>query len=404
MPQLRCTAYPLDAHERVDVIGQAGSAQLFSRDGLAIVAKGSALALELPRGLSDEGQLEAARGQLAAIATEANAPAPLALGAFGFLPDAPARFDVPELTYLEGEEDRWLLHVGPRGSDPGKAAALRAMAHGDAVAAKRAPAVVDLEASRGPYEAAVASALERIGGDPDRKIVLSREVVLDGQADPVAILRRLHDLEPSCTLYAVVAGEGRFVGASPELLMRRLRRSFESFPLAGTVALAEGSAAVHRLSLSEKDRREHALVVQDLIERLRPSCAELVVPASPSVVVLRSVAHLGTRIMGRGGADVLDLLAAIHPTPAVGGLPRDWALDAIAELEGHDRGLWAGAVGWFNAEGDGEFVLGIRGAFCEPGRTRVPAGAGIVQGSLPEAEARETAYKISAITDAVELS
>ena len=398
------TAYRLTGEQQVDVVGHGASADLFSREGQVVLGLGAALTIDLPEGLTSSEALESATASLATIQLAGPGPAPVALGAFGFLPGAPARFVVPELTYLDLDGERFVLHVGETDTPPSLDEALAKLAAPEGPEEAGPSREVDLEASRPAYEQAVASALERIGGDPDRKIVLAREVELIGHADPVAILRRLHDLEPSCTLYAVSAGEERFVGASPELLVRRRGRSFESFPLAGTVALAEGSAAVHRLTLSEKDRREHGLVVQDLIERLRPLCAELVVPAAPSVVVLRSVAHLGTQVLGKGGASALALLAAIHPTPAVGGLPREWALQAIAELEEHDRGLWAGAVGWFNASGDGEFVLGIRGAFCSASSTRVPAGAGIVEGSDPQAEARETAYKIRAITDAVELA
>ena len=401
---LTCTAYRLASHQQVDVVGHGATADLFSREGQVILGLGAALRIDLPNGLASGEALGSATAALSDIELLGPGPAPVALGAFGFLPSSPARFVVPELTYLEVDGERYVLHVGAAGTAPDLEAALDRLASPEHPIVAGPSREVDLEPSRPDYEAAVASALARIDGDPDRKIVLARQVSLPGRADPVAILRRLHDLEPSCTLYAVPAGDERFVGASPELLVRRRGRSFESFPLAGTVALAEGSAAVHRLTLSEKDRREHGLVVQDLIERLRPLCAELVVPATPSVVVLRSVAHLGTQVLGKGGASALDLLAAIHPTPAVGGLPREWALEAIAELEEHDRGLWAGAVGWFNADGDGEFVLGIRGAFCSASSTRVPAGAGIVEGSDPQAEARETAYKIRAITDAVELA
>jgi isochorismate synthase EntC len=117
------------------------------------------------------------------------------------------------------------------------------------------------------------------------------------------------------------------------------------------------------------------------------------------------VAHLGTRISGRLAAPVpvLDLLDRLHPTPAVGGTPRDEALGAIAEGEPDDRGYWAGPVGWTDATGDGEWMIGIRSARLDGDGTTLTlrAGSGIVAGSDPAAEAEETNVKLAAVLDAV---
>ncbi|MEI6454119.1 MAG: isochorismate synthase [Actinomycetes bacterium] len=411
MSGLAATAYRLESKHEIDYIALGVEGRLFGHDNQVVAGLGAALEIHLPEGLEDTAAFSAAGHSLEAIhLRSSDAPAPRALGSFGFLPSSPGNFVVPEISYLEREGEAWLVHVGAGEDQPSLDALLKTVAQASGPRQReRASAMlaIDLHEGVADYEKAVNRALELIDGRSDRKIVLARQLIVRVGINALELLKRLHELEPSCTLYAIPNGQEQFVGASPELLLRRMGRQVETFPLAGTVALSEGPAAVHQLSLSEKDRREHGLVVQDLIERLRPYCTELIVPAAPSLVMLRSVAHLGTQIFGkiqraRGGpVGVLSLLAAIHPTPAVGGLPRDWALDAITKIETFDRGLWAGAVGWFDQAGDGEFVLGIRGAFCGTDQTRIVAGAGIVQGSEASAEAMETSHKIRSISDAL---
>ena len=141
--------------------------------------------------------------------------------------------------------------------------------------------------------------------------------------------------------------------------------------------------------------------------RLDPFVTELEVPATPSIVELRSVAHLGTRIEGvcsegaTGPAHVVELLSAIHPTPAIGGVPRESALNVITAHEPFSRDFFGGAFGWFDQDGNGEFVLGIRGITLDGPSFSITAGAGIVQGSTPEGESRETNAKLSSILEAV---
>ncbi|HEX4161867.1 MAG TPA: chorismate-binding protein, partial [Acidimicrobiales bacterium] len=164
---------------------------------------------------------------------------------------------------------------------------------------------------------------------------------------------------------------------------------------------------------SGKERAEHRYVVDDIAGMLAPFCEELTVPETPSLVTFRSVAHLGTRIAGRLEAPwptVLRLLDRLHPTPAVGGTPRDDALAAIEAGEPNDRGYWAGPVGWADARGDGEWVIGIRSALLQaddatPGRTGtvlgLRAGSGIVADSDPASEAAETNVKLATVLDTV---
>ncbi|MFI5053710.1 MAG: isochorismate synthase MenF, partial [Acidimicrobiia bacterium] len=193
----------------------------------------------------------------------------------------------------------------------------------------------------------------------------------------------------------VYAIEG-FVGASPELLVRRVGTIVESRPVAGT-SLADGEESLRALAASVKDTREHRYVVDAIVAALGERCEELTVEAIPEVAVFGPVAHLATPIRGRlcePAPNALELARLLHPTPAVGGTPRRPALDAIRALEGFDRGRYAGPVGWVDARGDGEWAIALRGAEIEGTRARLVAGAGIVAGSDPDAEWAETQAKL----------
>jgi isochorismate synthase len=255
------------------------------------------------------------------------------------------------------------------------------------------------------YEEMVRVAIERIESTRLQKVVLSRSAIIraDARLDPLAVIDRMQEREPTCTIFSLPAGDARFVGASPELLVGKSGDLVRSNPLAGTISRTEDDIA--GLVESIKNGEEHRLVVEDIVSLLRPLLAELHVPASPTVVTLRAVRHLGTEITGKvsgtGGLSVIDLLRVIHPTPAIGGVPRSDALTLITEIEIGSRGLFGGAVGWMDADGDGEWVLGIRGALIEEDRAIVRAGAGIVQGSDPHDEAIETRIKLLSILDAL---
>jgi menaquinone-specific isochorismate synthase len=244
-----------------------------------------------------------------------------------------------------------------------------------------------------------------------RKVVLSRpvEVRLQGTLALAAVLRRLRAAEPTCTIFSMPVPDGSFFGASPELLVARHGTRVSAHPLAGTVPrgdTARADADAQRdLAASAKNRAEHRYVVDAIAAALRPYCEELAVPAEPSVVAFRSVAHLGTRINGQLArpVGVLELLEQLHPTPAVGGTPRAEALAFITAHEAGERGHWAGPVGWVGAKGDGEWMIGIRSAQLNvDGSTlAVRAGGGIVADSDPEAEAVEADVKLATVLDAV---
>ena len=261
------------------------------------------------------------------------------------------------------------------------------------------------------YAAAVAEAVERLREGALQKVVLARSCQGELTADinTSAIATRLHSLEPTCTIYATpTADGGRFTGASPELLVSKFDKIVKCHPLAGTISiegLADATAYTKWLQGSPKNRVEHRIVVDEIVAHLRELCDSVVADDEPSIVPLRSVAHLGTDITGEAKKDatVLDFLAKLHPTPAVGGLPREAAEALINELEPFRRGPYAGAVGWFNGQGDGAWWVAIRGILTSGPHFEVWAGAGIVADSDPIAEREETKYKMDSVLHAIGL-
>jgi isochorismate synthase len=395
---------------------------LFDRPGLTLVGWGTALLVE-----ADE-----APGVLAGIPCDDAVQRPgtgvVALGALPFLSARRGHLIVPRFTMgiaqePDGTTHRWATAVGPTdlplpeteelfdaviwqyGSRPESGSA------GDVAITALTTALSSVG-----YRDAVARAVAimRAPGATLEKVVLSRSVTaeLDGPLPLSAVLRRLRAHEPACTIFSFPVPDGTFFGASPELLMARQGRRVTCHPLAGTVARGQTARAdadaQGGLAGSPKDRSEHRFVVDGISAALRPLCDELTVPAEPSLVAFRSVAHLGTRIEGHLGGPgippgVLELVELVHPTPAVGGTPRDLALATIATFEPDPRGYWAGPVGWADAQGDGEWMIGIRSARLHPdGRTiTLRAGAGVVADSDPGAEAAETDVKLTSVLESL---
>ncbi len=261
------------------------------------------------------------------------------------------------------------------------------------------------------YAASVAEAVERLREGILQKVVLARSCQGELSADinTSAIATRLHHLEPTCTIYAMPTTDGRrFTGASPELLVSKIGRTVRCHPLAGTISIegmADTTAYTKWLRGSPKNRVEHRIVVDEIVARLSDHCESVDADSEPSIVPLRSVAHLGTDISGVARSDVtiLDLVTNLHPTPAVGGLPREIAEELIEELEPFRRGAYAGAVGWVNAVGDGAWWVAIRGILTKGPQFEVWAGAGIVVDSDPTAEREETKYKMDSVLHAIGL-
>jgi isochorismate synthase len=260
------------------------------------------------------------------------------------------------------------------------------------------------------YENAVREAAVRIRRGEIRKVVLARtvEVTAGRQLDPRRLAHRLRAVDPAAYTFALPVDSGVLVGASPELLVSRRGLEVRSNPLAGSAPRSgdpgEDRANAEALVRSDKDREEHAIVVDAVAETLRPFCVELTWDPEPVLHETPNVWHLSTRFRGvlRDPAPTaLDLVAALHPTPAVAGEPRDAALATIAELEPFDRGRYSGAVGWVDADGDGEWAIALRCAELRGDRAVLYAGAGIVADSDPARELDETERKFRAFLDAL---
>ncbi|MDP9398849.1 MAG: isochorismate synthase [Actinomycetota bacterium] len=259
------------------------------------------------------------------------------------------------------------------------------------------------------YEKIVAEAVERIGRGELEKVVLARDLVATA-ADPLDLrspLARLAAAYPSCWTFAV---EG-LLGATPELLARREHGLVTSRVLAGTIRRTGDDERdlilAASLARSSKDLEEHEYAVRSVAEALAPHCTAMNVPESPFVLHLPNVMHLATDVAGvlAHGTDSLELAAALHPSAAVCGTPTAVARALIRELEGMDRGRFAGPVGWTGAEGDGEWGLALRCGHVDPDdgrRVRLLAGCGIVAGSDPEAELAETQAKFVPMRDALD--
>lgn len=255
-------------------------------------------------------------------------------------------------------------------------------------------------------------------GSTLQKVVLARALRLaaDAPLDAMAILRRLvaDDLAAYGYLVDLSAAGGRYagmalVGASPELLVARDGDRVTCRPFAGSAPRAADpdvdAAAGAALAASAKDRHEHQLVIDFMADALRPLCRELTFPPTPELSRTTALWHLSTPISGRlrdTATTAMDLTLALHPTPAVGGVPADAAAELIGELEG-DRGFYAGTVGWCDAHGDGRWVVSIRCAqLAADRRTALAhAGGGIVAESDPDDEVAETTTKFTTILTAL---
>jgi menaquinone-specific isochorismate synthase len=262
----------------------------------------------------------------------------------------------------------------------------------------------------GDYRAVVAKAVAMIEAGEFTKIVLARaqEFGSDQPLHPLRVLNGLRQRFPDCYAFSLANGRGQsFIGASPERLVRVSKGVLETEALAGSIrrgaGASEDAALAGTLLRSEKDRREHQHVLAAITARLEHLGLAPEYAAEPGLRRLANVQHLHTPIRATLPENVrlLEVLAALHPTPAVGGAPLAAAVAAIRGLENFPRGLYAGAIGWSNARGGGEFFVGLRSALVDGGTARVYAGAGIVAGSTPEKEFAETELKFKAMLEAL---
>ena len=251
------------------------------------------------------------------------------------------------------------------------------------------------------WAANVEAIREQIRRGVFEKVVAARHCVveLDAGADPLDVLRRLEERFPGCTRFALWKGGATFLGATPELLVSRQGSVVRSEALAGSTE--RGDAA--RMLASHKERAEHQAVVRAVVRALEPFCRSLEFPDTPTVRELPNVLHMHTPVEGKLAepTNILTLVQALQPTPAVGGVPTDKAVSWIVEHEVMGRGWYSAPVGWTDAHGDGEFVVALRSGLLCDGKAWVYAGAGIMADSDSASEYAETELKMQALLGAL---
>ncbi|MDQ8179816.1 isochorismate synthase [Pelagicoccus sp. SDUM812005] len=258
------------------------------------------------------------------------------------------------------------------------------------------------------FQESVGRALERIEAGEFQKIVLAR--ALDLKADqafhPLEILNTLRERYEDCYAFSIANGLGQsFIGASPERLVSVSQGRVNVDVLAGTAPRGKTASEDARFGAglleSEKDRREHKIVHESVCRRLQSLGLQAEGACNPVLKKLQNVQHLFVDVEAElpAGIHLLDLVAELHPTPAVGGMPREAAVPRIKDHESFDRGLYAGPIGWLNAKGEGEFLVGIRSALVDGDTARLYAGVGVVEGSVPEREHLETNLKFQALKE-----
>jgi len=357
------------------------------------------------------------------------------LGGAAFAPGAADRapwtgfgdawFMLPRWTYVhDGTRAHLVLAVDPR--DAASAArwhdelALHQAAAAGARPARRQPALVELQrASADEWREQIVSITDAIAAGQCSKIVAARTctIALAGPVHAAELLAALDQRHADCVRVLVQPpAAGALIAATPERLVRREGDVVRCDALAGTLSIAvpdgEPPSARERivaeasaeLLASRKERREHQLVV-DAIHAALAGCADVDAPREPIVRVLRHLVHLHTpfRARLREPRHVLELAAQLHPTPAVGGTPRELAIDWIRTREPVARGWYGAPVGWFDLDGNGELAVAIRSGVVAGNRAHLWAGAGIVAGSDPERELAETELKLRAMLGALGL-
>lgn len=260
------------------------------------------------------------------------------------------------------------------------------------------------------YRRAIASAVEAIRSGDFSKVVLARSTFVPGAYPPWGVLEHLDLAHPHAYVYGFNFGEVTFLGATPERLLSLRDGRLTTMALAGSAPRGEtperdeGLGA--ELLASAKNQGEHRIVLDYLVEALTPVCRRIEAAGKPELLRLPNVQHLLTPVQGELSVDLslLELLERVHPTPAVGGFPKERALEYLRTQEGIERGWYAGPVGWIDAAGDGEFAVALRSALLAPGGATLFAGCGVVATSDPEEELHEARLKAKPMLEALERS
>jgi isochorismate synthase len=389
---MRAVTVPLDTDLDLNDVAR-GDGYLFVRDGVGFAGRG--VAVRVP--------VDEAVGFLAGIEHDdrvGDTNGPIAIGAVPFLPGAPAELIVPAVVVgKRADGRRWITTIDRADvdlfdrSEPAATAAAYSIAPDVAIE---------------HYLAAVTAARDAVRHGAMDKAVIARPITVtaDRPIDVHAVLRRLKATFGSSHRFSI---DG-LIGASPELLVAVDRDLVTAFPLAGTTRTTGDPVLDERLAAelqaSAKNQIEHRVAIEMVRETLLPYCSYLDWSPAPSIVKVANVQHLGSQAEGmlsKPTPTVIELMRALQPTPAVGGYPRERAIDLITSVEGFERGLYGGTVGWCDGHGDGRWAVTLRCAELSDDRrsARLVAGGGIVADSEPLAELAETQAKFQAMLSAI---
>lgn len=390
---MRAVTRPLTVEADLNDVAR-GDGFLFVRDGVGIAGRG--VAARIP---ADEASDFLAAVERDDLVGEPGC-GPVAIGVLPFLPGTPAELVVPRVLVGKGPDGhRWITTIDDAPADLPERMVPRASTAAFVVRPLTDPSV---------FLDAVVAGRDAVRADRLTKVVIARDIAVesDRPIDVHAVLLRLRASFGSSYRYSV---DG-FLGASPELLVSRHGRVVRSHPLAGTTARTGDPTTDARLAAeliaSMKNQVEHRVVIDVVHDTLLPFASYLDWEPEPSIVTVANVQHLGTLVEGRLSdppANVLDLARLLSPTPALGGHPRDAAIELISEIEGMERGRYGGTVGWVDADGNGTWAVAIRCAELSADRhaARLFAGCGIVAESDPNAELAETQAKFQAMLSAI---
>ena len=396
----------------LDPVATAGdTGVVWMHEGFALAGVGSAATITLGSAAPPEVEATPLAHIHSASDLDRTATGAIAFGALSFARDADrlaGSLVVPEVVYgRDRDGNRWLTWTGV-GEPPDTHELIDRLTAAGAGAAPAVPTRYEVTTTRPPtaWCASVAAARDALRGGAARKVVLARDIRIECDA-PIAragVLRRLVRNYASCYVFAMPT----LIGASPELLVARRGDFVRSQPMAGTTGRSPDPAADARfaasLLASQKDRVEHQITIDMVHDTLLAWCSYLDAETEPQVVSIANLHHLATTVEGRLShplPSVLELVAALHPTPAVGGDPHLAALALIAEHEGFDRGSYAAPVGWIDHRGNGEFAVGVRSAEITGSSARLFAGVGVVADSDPQAELEETRVKLEAMLGSI---
>lgn len=418
VPALVLRSVPLVAPHTLLELDDSDALAFEHDDGQSFVGLGRAFAFEAS-GPERAAQLEHWLERTQRLFAPAPMDLPLAYGALSFCPVLAqdetwrgfraAELVIPRVLYRAVGDRGELCVIDPAGESD------RAREHADQIAtwlAQRRPASApacviassDEAASQARFGQLAQELLALIRAGGAQKIVAARKVTLNLERapGPAQLLHTLGARHPSATRFCLRRNGACFIGASPELLVERRGRLVQSDAVAGSAPNTPARRAA--LLDSVKDRREHELVVEAIAQVLGTRCSQLSVPDGPKVRPSGTVAHLATELCGvlsSPPAHLLSLVEALHPTPALGGTPREAALRHIAQHEGFERGLYGGPLGFVDRHGSGRFVVALRSMVLRGNAATLFAGAGLIEDSAVAREVEETSWKLRTLADAL---